>query len=258
MKKSEHIYLLGEKFTSMVYPKAPLSSYALKHIRFDKKDIPLVKPFLDSSENDIKRFMTALELECIRLKDVNISIAKRFRKLKNSIEEKVTKIVDEKKAEFTQEDLNKEILEKFLNSIEKTATVLSLNNDDFLNQLLDTREFDLLKLQGFCDGEDGKILSYVKKLQPDAMQIWDDAIERLKKAKELSIIDCSLHDENTFLRFALWHFGRSKKIKDFKINIIAMSDIKCKKIESKIIELYENPQNITITKYPHGLKNFLD
>lgn len=257
MKKSDHIYLLGEKFTNEVYPKAPLSGDVLKHIRFDKKDIPLVKPFLDSCENDIKRFMTALDLECVRLEEVNLSVAKRFRKLRTSIEEKVNDIVTTKKAEFKKEDINKELLENFINFIDDSATVLSLNNDEFIETALSTRKFDLLKLQGFCDSSEENMLSYAKKLKPNTMNTWDKAIEKLKEAKELTIIDCSLHDENTFLRFALWHFGRNEKIKQFKINIIAVSEIKCNKIEKKVLEIYEKPNNITIKKHPHGLKDFL-
>lgn len=68
----------------------------LRLIRFDKKDIPLIKPFLEICDKDYRKLLDLLESEAVKMEEINLSVAKRFRKLKFSTQEKALDVIKSK------------------------------------------------------------------------------------------------------------------------------------------------------------------
>lgn len=95
------------------------------------------------------------------------------------------------------------------------------------------------------------VMTYLKVYENGILQIWSKAIEELKIADKLTIIGCSLREEDTFLRFVLRHFGEKKNKKDFIIEIIDPNELIWKKIKKELIQkrLVCNPEN-------HNVKTF--
>ncbi|MEK7122529.1 MAG: SIR2 family protein, partial [Patescibacteria group bacterium] len=85
------------------------------------------------------------------------------------------------------------------------------------------------------------IMNYLKIYTNGIMRLWREAIEKLKNADQLSIIGCSLRDEDIFLKYALYHFGMKEGINNFIIEIIDKDEETCKKVEGKVKRLVANP-----------------
>jgi hypothetical protein len=94
-------------------------------------------------------------------------------------------------------------------------------------------------------------MTYLKVYANRILQIWSKAIEELKTADKLTIIGCSLREEDTFLKFVLRHFGEKKNKKHFIIEIIDPDESIWEKIKNELIQkrLVGNPDN-------HTIKNF--
>jgi hypothetical protein len=101
------------------------------------------------------------------------------------------------------------------------------------------------------------VMSYLKIPHNGIMQLWRKALEALTNADKLTIIGCSLRDEDTFLKFALYHFGMKENIGNFAIEIIDKGIDNCKNIETKIKNLVAYPDKQDITLYD-GLVAYLE
>ncbi len=86
------------------------------------------------------------------------------------------------------------------------------------------------------------IMSYIKQYPRDIMMLWRKAICSLRQTDKLTVIGCSLRDEDTFLRFALYHFGMKEQVNNFTVEIVDQSNEHCKVIEDKIRPLLANPE----------------
>ena len=91
------------------------------------------------------------------------------------------------------------------------------------------------------------VMSYVKKFHNGIMYLWREAIKALYNAERLIIIGCALREEDTFLRFALYHFGTNPKTDKFFIDIIDKDKHSSNDIKQKIEKLvaYLDKQKIT-------------
>lgn len=101
------------------------------------------------------------------------------------------------------------------------------------------------------------VMSYLKIPHNGIMQLWRKALEALTNADKLTIIGCSLRDEDTFLKFALYHFRMKENIGNFAIEIIDKRIDNCKNIEAKIKNLVAYPDKQDITLYD-GLVAYLE
>jgi hypothetical protein len=77
------------------------------------------------------------------------------------------------------------------------------------------------------------VMSYIKQFHNGIMSLWREAISFLKEAEKLTIVGCSLREEDIFLKFALYHFGMKKNTKKFFIEIIDKGENNCNKIKGK-------------------------
>lgn len=59
------------------------------------------------------------------------------------------------------------------------------------------------------------VMSYIKQFHNGIMSLWREAICFLRASEKLIIVGCSLREEDTFLRFALYHFGMKKMLRSF-------------------------------------------
>lgn len=101
------------------------------------------------------------------------------------------------------------------------------------------------------------VMSYVKQYHNGIMSLWRKAISTLREADKLFIVGCSLRDEDTFLRFALYHFGTKPCAQTFSVEIIDQSKETCDNIKNKILKLVGNPDKQDIKPYDKGLKKYL-
>ncbi len=102
------------------------------------------------------------------------------------------------------------------------------------------------------------VMSYIKPFHTGIMCIWREAISYLSRSEKLIIIGCSLREEDTFLRFALNHFGMKQNAGQFSIDIIDKDEESCRKIEAKVKKLVAHPDKQQITPFPGGLENYLE
>lgn len=98
------------------------------------------------------------------------------------------------------------------------------------------------------------VMSYIKQFHNGIMSLWREAISVLKEADKLIVIGCSLREEDTFLRFALYHFGMKEKNGKFFIEIIDNGNSSI--IEDKIKKLVANPDKQKITCFDEGLESY--
>lgn len=85
------------------------------------------------------------------------------------------------------------------------------------------------------------IMNYLKIYTNGIMMLWREAIEKLKNADQLTIIGCSLRDEDIFLKYALYHFGMKEDTDNFIIKIIDKEKETCRKVKEKVERLVANP-----------------
>jgi hypothetical protein len=102
------------------------------------------------------------------------------------------------------------------------------------------------------------IMSYIKQFHNGIMYLWRKAIYFLQKADKLIIVGCSLREEDTFLRFALYHFGSNANTRRSFIDVIDMGEDNCNKIKEKILKLVEYPKNQQVNTFPGGLSSYLN
>ncbi|MBI4834838.1 MAG: SIR2 family protein [Planctomycetes bacterium] len=100
------------------------------------------------------------------------------------------------------------------------------------------------------------IMSYLKQYHNGIMMLWREAIETLKNANRLTIIGCSLRDEDIFLRYALYHFGTKENTDKFVIEIVDKNKNSGETIKSKIEELVGFPEKQEYKIY-NDLKEYL-
>ena len=98
------------------------------------------------------------------------------------------------------------------------------------------------------------VMSYIKQFHNGIMSLWREAISVLKEADKLIVIGCSLREEDTFLRFALYHFGMKEKNDKFFIEIIDKGNGSI--IKNKIERLVANPDKQEITLWDEGLESY--
>jgi hypothetical protein len=101
------------------------------------------------------------------------------------------------------------------------------------------------------------VMSYFKIYCNGIMQLWRKAVESLKDADRLTIIGCSLREEDTFLKFALYHFGMKENTTKFYIDIIDKDIENCKHIENKVMSLVACPDKQEPRSYA-GLGEYLE
>jgi hypothetical protein len=101
------------------------------------------------------------------------------------------------------------------------------------------------------------IMSYLKRYHVKIMQIWRKAIEALKSADRLTIIGCSLRDEDIFLKFALHYFGMREYSNKFLIEIVDKYENAWKTIVNKIKEIVAEPDKQEF-RFFRGLQQYLD
>lgn len=87
-------------------------------------------------------------------------------------------------------------------------------------------------------------MSYIKQPSNQLMSIWKTALERIEESKKLTIIGCSIRDEDEFLKFLLYNFslktGASDKI---EIEIVDKDEESGAIIKKKIKNLIVHPDN---------------
>ncbi|MDP2682852.1 MAG: hypothetical protein Q8P28_08625 [Deltaproteobacteria bacterium] len=101
------------------------------------------------------------------------------------------------------------------------------------------------------------VMSYLKIYHKGIMKLWKKAIEVLKDADKLTIIGCSLREEDIFLQFALYHFGRRDNVEELFIEIVDVNKDTCENIESKVNRLCAWPNKHKIMQYSDGLEGYL-
>lgn len=98
------------------------------------------------------------------------------------------------------------------------------------------------------------VMSYIKSPSNGIRQIWEQASDKLKQADRLTIIGCSMRDEDEFLKFALYHFGTNEKIDKFIVEIVDKDEKAASNIKSKVERLFGNSKKQQFQIY----KNFDD
>ena len=101
------------------------------------------------------------------------------------------------------------------------------------------------------------VMSYIKTYHTGIMKLWRKAIDALTNADRLTIIGCSLREEDTFLRYALYHFGRRDNLKELLVEIIDVKEDICNDVERKMKGLSRWPKKLEVKQYCAGLKDFL-
>ncbi len=102
------------------------------------------------------------------------------------------------------------------------------------------------------------IMSYLKTFPNEINQLWRKAINVLSEAEKLVIIGCSLRDEDTFLRFALNHFGMKEGIREYHIDIVDKDSASSNNIKSKVEKLVAWPDDQNIQPFVNGLAGYLE
>jgi len=102
------------------------------------------------------------------------------------------------------------------------------------------------------------VMSYVKIYRNGIMELWRKALDSLKDADRLTIIGCSLRDEDTFLRFALYHFGMKESIEKFYIDIVDRDNDNCIRVENKVMNLVACPDKQEPRNLCAGLGEYLE
>lgn len=102
------------------------------------------------------------------------------------------------------------------------------------------------------------VMSYIKQFHNGIMSLWREAISFLRASEKLIIVGCSLREEDTFLRFALYHFGTNEDVDKFSIDIVNKGNDNCIKIKEKVLKLvaHTDPQNVI--PFDSGLASYLD
>ena len=85
------------------------------------------------------------------------------------------------------------------------------------------------------------LMNYLKEFNIKIMQIWREAIEALKNADRLTIIGCSLRDEDTALKSLIHYFGMKDSTEKFAIEIVDKNRENCEKIQSKVETIVARP-----------------
>ncbi len=101
------------------------------------------------------------------------------------------------------------------------------------------------------------MMSYVKIYRNGIMGLWRKGLDALKDADRLTIIGCSLREEDTFLKFALYHFGMKEDTEKFYIDIVDKDVENCKSIENKVMNLVACPDKQEPRKLYAGLGEYL-
>lgn len=101
-------------------------------------------------------------------------------------------------------------------------------------------------------------MSYIKRFHNGIMSLWREAISFLKEAERLTIVGCSLREEDTFLRFALYHFGMKDGTKKFYIDIVDKGHENCQRTSDKIMALVANPVSQEVNLFNEGLEGYLN
>lgn len=101
------------------------------------------------------------------------------------------------------------------------------------------------------------VMSYLKIYHNGIMNLWRKALEVLKYADKLTIIGCSLREEDIFLKFALYHFGGRDNVTELFIDIVDANKEICDNNENKIKRLCPWPNKHKITQCSNGLKGYL-
>lgn len=101
------------------------------------------------------------------------------------------------------------------------------------------------------------VMSYVKRFHNGIMDLWREAISFLKEAEKLIIVGCSLREEDTFLRFALYHFGMKENTRKFSVEIVDKGKHSCSEIKGKVMKLVACPDQQEIKMFHEGLEGYL-
>lgn len=102
------------------------------------------------------------------------------------------------------------------------------------------------------------VMSYVKIYHNGIMQLWRKGLDALKDADRLTIIGCSLREEDTFLKFALYHFGMKENAEKFNIDIVDRDIENCQHVENKLMNLVAFPDKQEKPKLYDGLDKYLE
>ncbi|OGL45509.1 MAG: hypothetical protein A2W05_06360 [Candidatus Schekmanbacteria bacterium RBG_16_38_10] len=143
----------------------------------------------------------------------------------------------------------------FRNSPEyKEYPKIEINNNIFPNihSYINTRNSSL------DDGAHILVMSYLKIYHNGIMELWRKALDSLKDADRLTIIGCSLREEDTFLKFALYHFGMKENTERFKIDVMDIGEENCRRLGSKVKNLVARPDQQEINLYDTGLQGYLE
>lgn len=100
------------------------------------------------------------------------------------------------------------------------------------------------------------LMSYIKKFNSKIYDLWDKAIEDLKESNKLVIIGCSFRDEDTFLSFAIRHFGEQCE-GPRQIHIVDTNESIYSVMEDKLKNLVAYPKEIVFSRYK-SLENFIE
>ena len=102
------------------------------------------------------------------------------------------------------------------------------------------------------------VMSYIKQFHNGIMSLWREAISFLKVSEKLIIVGCSLREEDTFLRFALYHFGMKEKVSQFCVDVIDKGNDNCNGVRGKLMKLIANPDCQQVNMFEGGLADYLN
>jgi len=84
------------------------------------------------------------------------------------------------------------------------------------------------------------------------------AISALREADKLIVVGCSLREEDTFLRFALYYFGMEEKTDKSYVDVFDLGKQNCEQLTSKLKGLVACPDKQQVECFPGGLKAYLE
>ncbi|MCB2185014.1 MAG: hypothetical protein KQJ78_01255 [Deltaproteobacteria bacterium] len=102
------------------------------------------------------------------------------------------------------------------------------------------------------------LMSYIKNMPQGLKQLWRQAIIKLTEATRLTVIGCSLREEDFLLNYALYHFGMSQDTAEFNIDLVDIGQQNCNNLHDKIHALVAEREKQRYHPFPGGLKEYVE
>lgn len=100
-------------------------------------------------------------------------------------------------------------------------------------------------------------MTYIKVFRNGLMSLWREAIKEIEQAQKLVIIGCSIREEDSFLVYALHHFGMSSYNQKPEVDIVLKGKCACEDVKRKIKRTIAYPHTAIIKTYPDGFSSYV-